>query len=383
MNAVAFHVLHDVLPALLASFLLYSVAAAAAAFACLAGLLYYIKYKQRETLVYMGKFPGRTEPIPLVTTWSIHRTLSNEAHRLDISTHLFQVAFGFSRIYKNHGMFRFYDATHPVLVLFKAEAVEELLTSNTVLKKGHEYELIKPWLGTGLLTSSGSKWRSRRKLLTPAFHFRILEDFLPGITLCALDIICETIMGYTINAQSNQDSEYVQAIKVLGHSFTRRLETPLYWIDAIFQLSKPGREFARKVKELHQFTLKVIRERKREILSCPELQESYEETASESDVYGLKGTARKPFLDILLREHIKDPENFTEEHVREEVDTFMFEGHDTTAMGMSWAIYLIALHEEHQDLIHQELDTIFGSDKTRPVTSEDLKQMKYMECCLK
>ncbi|KAH8034292.1 hypothetical protein HPB51_022745 [Rhipicephalus microplus] len=190
-------------------------------------------------------------------------------------------------------------------------------------------------------------------------------------------------MGYTINAQSNQDSEYVQAIKVLGHSFTRRLETPLYWIDAIFQLSKPGREFARKVKELHQFTLKVIRERKREILSCPELQESYEETASESDVYGLKGTARKPFLDILLREHIKDPENFTEEHVREEVDTFMFEGHDTTAMGMSWAIYLIALHEEHQDLIHQELDTIFGSDKTRPVTSDDLKQMKYMECCLK
>lgn len=409
MDAVAFHVLRDVLPALLASFVLYSMAAAAAAFACFAGLLVYIKWKQRETLVYIGEFPGRTEPIPLLTTWSIHRTLSKEAHRLDIATHLFQVAFGFSRIYKKHGMFRFYDATHPVLVLFKAEALEELLASNTILRKGHEYELIKPWLGTGLLTSSGSKWRSRRKLLTPAFHFRILEDFLPAvndqsktlvrklgqlgkdrscdivplITLCALDIICETIMGYTINAQSNQHSEYVQAIKVLGHSFTRRLESPLYWIDAIFRLSKHGREFERKVKELHEFTLKVIRERKREILSCPELQESLEETSSESDVYGMKGKARKPFLDILLREHIKDPENFTEEDVREEVDTFMFEGHDTTAMGMSWALYLIALHPEHQELIHQELDAIFGSDKVRPVTSEDLKQMKYMECCLK
>ncbi|XP_054925255.1 cytochrome P450 4c3-like isoform X2 [Dermacentor andersoni] len=315
MGAVFFHGLRDVLPALLASFVLHCMAVVVGACACLVGLLSYIKHKQRETMVYMEKFPGRTEPIPMLTTWSIHRTLSKEAHRLDVGTHLFQLSAGFSRMYQKHGMLRYYDATHPILVVFKADHIEELLTSNTVLKKGHEYDLLGPWLGTGLLTSSGSKWRSRRKLLTPAFHFRILEDFLPAV-----------------NEQS----------KVL-----------------------------------------VIRERKEELLSCPELQESLEEASLESDIYGVKGKTRKPFLDILLREHIKDPENFSEEDVREEVDTFMFEGHDTTAMGMSWALYLIGLYSEHQELMHQELDAIFGANQTRPITSEDLKQMKYMECCLK
>ena len=65
--------------------------------------------------------------------------------------------------------------------------------------------------------ASGSKWHSRRKMLTPAFHFRILEEFLnvfneqsrvlvemlnekahdrrafdiyPYTTNCTLDIIC-------------------------------------------------------------------------------------------------------------------------------------------------------------------------------------------------
>ena len=85
--------------------------------------------------------------------------------------------------------------------------------------KSNHYKFVEPWFGTGLLLSNGERWYKRRRLITPSFHFDILQDFfhimneqsliladLVGresaknengtvdiysfIGLCALDIIC-------------------------------------------------------------------------------------------------------------------------------------------------------------------------------------------------
>ena len=101
--------------------------------------------------------------------------------------------------------------------------------------------MLKPWLNQGLLTSASTKWRSRRKMLTPAFHFNILEQFLPImneqanilsqvihdrqkrmgndyinivplITNATLDIISETAMGVKIESQLGKNGDYVDAV---------------------------------------------------------------------------------------------------------------------------------------------------------------------------
>lgn len=50
------------------------------------------------------------------------------------------------------------------------------------IEKSIDYELLHPWLGKGLLTSTADKWFSHRRMLTPAFHFGILEQYLDVFT---------------------------------------------------------------------------------------------------------------------------------------------------------------------------------------------------------
>lgn len=126
---------------------------------------------------------------------------------------------------------------HATIVISDPKVVEHILTSNKLIEKNSDYDLMKPWLGTGLLISSGSKWHQRRKILTSAFHFQILEKFVEIMdeqantfiqnlrkvdghnvnvssmtNLYTLDVICESAMGCKMDAQGG-NSEYVDAVK--------------------------------------------------------------------------------------------------------------------------------------------------------------------------
>lgn len=52
--------------------------------------------------------------------------------------------------------------------------------------------------------------------------------------------------------------------------------------------------------------------------------------------------------------------SFSDKDLRAEVDTFMFEGHDTTASGISWILYALATHPEHQQRCREEVQSLLG-----------------------
>uniref|UniRef100_A0A182M905 Cytochrome P450 n=1 Tax=Anopheles culicifacies TaxID=139723 RepID=A0A182M905_9DIPT len=63
-----------------------------------------------------------------------------------------------------------------MIIVSSATNVEKVAMAKKT-EKSQIYDFIKPWLGQGLLISSGEKWFHRRKIITPTFHFKILEGF--------------------------------------------------------------------------------------------------------------------------------------------------------------------------------------------------------------
>lgn len=64
------------------------------------------------------------------------------------------------------------------LEVIRAAEMEMVLSSSKHTQKGMVYELLRPFMGDGLLNANGKKWQQRRRILTPTFHFTILQQFL-------------------------------------------------------------------------------------------------------------------------------------------------------------------------------------------------------------
>jgi cytochrome P450 family 4 len=64
------------------------------------------------------------------------------------------------------------------LEINRADDAEIILKTSKHIDKSQIYEILHPFLRTGLLTSNGEKWHQRRRMLTPAFHFEILKEYL-------------------------------------------------------------------------------------------------------------------------------------------------------------------------------------------------------------
>ncbi|KAJ6622133.1 Cytochrome P450 4C1, partial [Pseudolycoriella hygida] len=179
----------------------------------------------------------------------------------------------------------------------------ELVFSNSTkyLEKSSLYDFLIPWLGTGLLLSTGQKWHNRRKIITPAFHFKILEEFCSVfdtqseillnnlkkrehgdafdithyISLMALDVVCETAMGIKINAQTDAESSYVRSVHELTKIISTRLATLWQRNDFLFNLFSRDMRIKQDevMKKLHSFTKNIIKKRRAQLIQQMESNE--------------------------------------------------------------------------------------------------------------
>ncbi|NP_001165932.1 cytochrome P450 4AB23 [Nasonia vitripennis] len=297
-----------------------------------------------------------------------------------------------------------YSVRHP-------DDIEIALTSRKTIDKGWVYKYLHPWLRTGLLTSSGEKWRHRRKILTPAFHFNILRKYMditqeqgeklikflqcdgkesvqsliPFCSKFTLNIICESAMGVALDSLDTKTIEkYKQAIYKIGEITVYRMPRPYIhdWMLKLVPFLPINRHRKQALSILHEFTAKVLKERKEyhDRTGNKYLQGLTEEDKDgDEDVYmGCK--KRLAMLDLLLSAE-KDG-LIDDEGIKEEVDTFTFEGHDTTGMAMTFILMLLAENKNAQDKARAEVNEMLKKNNGILGIAE-VQELHYLERCIK
>ncbi|KAL4233226.1 hypothetical protein ACF0H5_007910 [Mactra antiquata] len=285
----------------------------------------------------------------------------------------------------------------PVISCCSPKMLGQICKSSEPKAQGRNgiYRFMKPWLGEGLLTANGSKWARNRRLLTPAFHFEILKPYInvfnrsgdtlvdklrekaesgerfetfQNVCLCTLEIILKCAFSYDKDVQNlGESNPYVKTINRITDALVMRALTPLHYFDFVWNRSKPGIQFNKDCDYVHSIAEEIIARRKESL----------------SKQGATIQTRYVDFLDILLAAKDEEGKGLSGIEIRNEVDTFLFEGHDTTASAISWILYSLAEHPEYQKKCQQEIDDILDQSGSEELGWADLSKVEYLTMCIK
>uniref|UniRef100_G1QZR5 Cytochrome P450 family 4 subfamily F member 22 n=1 Tax=Nomascus leucogenys TaxID=61853 RepID=G1QZR5_NOMLE len=297
----------------------------------------------------------------------------------------------------------------PLLVLVHPDYIKPLLGASAAIAPKDDlfYGFLKPWLVTGevpnlrdgLLLSKGDKWSRHRRLLTPAFHFDILKpymkifnqctdimhakwrhlaegsvvslDMFEHISLMTLDSLQKCVFSYNSNCQEKM-SDYISAIIELSALSVRRQYRLHHYLDFIYYRSADGRRFRQACDMVHHFTTEVIQERRRAL----------RQQGAEAWLKAKQGKTLD-FIDVLLLARDEDGKELSDEDIRAEADTFMFEGHDTTSSGISWMLFNLAKYPEYQEKCREEIQEVMKGRELEELEWDDLTQLPFTTMCIK
>ncbi|XP_052891120.1 cytochrome P450 4d2-like [Anopheles moucheti] len=272
--------------------------------------------------------------------------------------------------------------------------VERIISSNEFNRKSMDYGMLDEWLGNGILLDHGNSWFTNRRALTGAFHFKILDSYVPVfeeqadilvrkllehegstvnifplVKLYTLDVILETSMGVRCRAQQ-EDSDYVRAVSNLSRITFWRMYNAMGFTDFTFRLTEHYKTYRESIRINREFTTSVIKQRRAELLA--------KTSSSEGDTKPEKG--RLSLLDILLRSDITGRE-FSDEEVYNQVNNFMFAGHDTTSSAITFILYACAKYPDVQQRVYEEISAEIPPEE--PISQQRINNLKYLELVIK
>jgi cytochrome P450 len=266
---------------------------------------------------------------------------------------------GLTFIHRRYGPF--VRTRLPLQLYFVADpaCIEEILVKKPeAFRKDRTSRLLSRVVGNGLLVNEGESWRRQRRLLQPAFHQRQLQSYaavmvgaierasaawqagqvrdvhedMMGVTL---NIVAETLFGADVSADAGHMGRIISDLmeefgRILG--LAARFQPPA-WVPT--PANRRLRASARKVDEV--------------ILGIIDARRRRPNDAGQDDL-----------LSLLIRARDEDGGAMTDAQVRDEAVTLFLAGHETTALALTYSLYLLATHPECQSRLADELERVLG-----------------------
>lgn len=241
------------------------------------------------------------------------------------------------------------------------------------------FEVFRPLLGNGLLTSDGDFWRRQRRLAQPAFHRRRIADFgtlmteatavmlekwrhqpagqpIPieeEMTRLTMEIVGKALFSMDITREAEQVGEaFTQANHDISVLNTTAFNTLLLKIPFL----PITRRLNQNIRKLEEVVDHIITQR-RNNPPAPDSREAGD------------------LLSMLME--AKDEETgqgMDAKQLRDEVMTLFLAGHETTANTLTWTFYLLYQNPEARAKLEAELRTVLNG---RLPTIADLPNLPY------
>jgi cytochrome P450 len=270
---------------------------------------------------------------------------------------------------------RFRIAHVNVYLLSNPELIEDVLVKhNSNFIKGRVIRSNRILLGNGLLTSEGDFWRRQRRLSQPAFHRERIAEYARVITHFVSRMMAgwqdgdirdiqqdmkrlttEVIARILFDADVTEEAaEIGSALKVAREELAARMSSGLLIPEHI---PTPGNlRFKRAVGRLDKIVLGIIQQRR-------------ENESGGADL-----------LSALLAAQDTDGSKMDDHQLRDEVMTLFVAGHETTALALTWALFLLAEHPEVMVRMGTEVSEVIG---TRIPEFHDIPRLRYADMVAK
>jgi cytochrome P450 len=250
------------------------------------------------------------------------------------------------------------------------DALEQILVRDhkKFIKTPFIWHRIRAVFGSGLLSSDGDLWQHQRRIAAPHFTPRRVQDYDALIVSLArkavdqwaadevfdvhpemMNLMLRIVLGTMFDADAESE------VKIMERALTQLLE------EMAFRFRRPvmvpdwvplpsNRRYLEAIGEIDGVVERLLKERREN---------------------GTEG--RTDYLSSLLDARDAEGQPLSPQQVRDEAVTTLLAGHETTALTMTWAFYLLARHPEIQSRVAAEIRTVLGDRNATGADMQDLR----------